>query len=111
LKLRFDHDTPPECRAELQLDLELTSKDYRLKYGINHECTQDMEKLCHDEMMDVEADSATHGGAVLSCLVKRRNEISRQACKWEVRRYQRQVMDDWKNSVDVKSACSADVSK
>jgi len=97
------------CRAELELDLTLTAKDYRLKYGISHECVADMNTLCSAELDLVSTDLQTHGGTVLSCLVKNGKRITSPTCKNEVKRYQKTVMANWKHSETVKSACSEDV--
>ena len=106
---RDHHDASAKCREELDVDLELTSKDYRLKFGISHVCSSDMQTLCPTELSDVNSDSPVHGGAVLSCLVKKRRDIESRDCVHEVKRYQKAVMENWKNSVEIKSACSEDV--
>jgi Golgi apparatus protein 1 len=108
---RDDVTTSEECRKELDTDSYLTGKDYRLKYGITHDCVDDMNELCDDELEQVNSDSPTHGGAVLSCLVRNRKRIRARECTVQVKTYQKSVMENWRNSVDVKSACSEDVQK
>ena len=85
---RGDHATSDACRAELAIDAELTSKDFRLKYGIATECEADMSALCGPELIEVSAKSPVHGGSVLSCLVKKRQEIDSRKCNNEVKRHQ-----------------------
>ena len=37
------------CAAEIQKDEELTATDWRLKFGVSHQCESDIDELCKRE--------------------------------------------------------------
>lgn len=104
-----DAENTAECKSEIELDLELTAKDYRLKFGITNDCSDDMTNLCADKLLDVNSQSKTHGGAVLWCLMENKDKVENQLCKEDISRYVRTVAMNWKADERLKSVCAYDV--
>merc|ERR1719447_1273087 len=71
------------CKREVEDDMEASNHDWRLKYGVSHQCRKEVNSLCAEE-------EKTGGGAVLHCLEEKLQEIPSEGCKTEMKRHVKQ---------------------
>ena len=65
------------CATEIQKDEELTAKDWRLKYGVSHQCEADISDLCATEKASKGESGEGMEGVVLQCMVDARKKIKK----------------------------------
>lgn len=104
----------PRCQHAVQKDAELTSQDYRLRWGISTNCADEIDEICSTEKSAKEWGEPNQQGSVLNCLVKHRDKQSPhlgQDCKLEVDRLMRLQANNWRTNARLKVACEEDVRK
>merc|ERR1719262_1100372 len=101
-----DHDQQlkdPRCQRAVQKDAELTSQDYRLKYGISTNCAHEISSLCGSAAAAAEGNEGDAAlGSVLNCLVKQRAQAGSE-CKMELGRLMRLQSNNWRINAKLKT--------
>ena len=94
------------CSIKLTKFLALTSRDYRLKYGVTSTCQNDVDTICSGEKSDNQ-----HAGKVLQCLMVKRSRIKNGDCKKEVKKLLSLSRTSFTSSYQLRKSCSQDVSR
>jgi len=89
------------CKKMLLKEMEQTSVDFRLKYGIHHYCKSDILNLC----------ATSEAGEVLACLKQKRGKIREPKCRHELKRIIVQQMEDIKTAPEIAKPCDADIAR
>mmetsp|Transcript_96994 Transcript_96994/g.277531 ORF Transcript_96994/g.277531 Transcript_96994/m.277531 type:complete len:1109 (-) Transcript_96994:154-3480(-) len=105
-----DEDMDAACAEEIQADEELTAKDWRLKFGVSHQCEADIDDLCSTEKASKGASGEGMEGVVLQCLVDARKKIKKAGCKTEINKLMKSQASNFKNNPQLVAACGTDVS-
>jgi hypothetical protein len=97
---------PARCKAAVEEDLEASNRDWRLKYGFEAHCSNDIRALCNDEM---EAEGGL--GEVLTCLKDKIKKVTSQPCQEQILRVTRQGASNIKLAPNQQEVCKDDVEK
>mmetsp|Transcript_30967 Transcript_30967/g.72216 ORF Transcript_30967/g.72216 Transcript_30967/m.72216 type:complete len:1208 (-) Transcript_30967:301-3924(-) len=107
LEDNVDHkDMSPDCKEYVRADMEATSDDYRLKYGVSHACKADVREYCA-----AHEDFGNHDASVLDCLKEsyyNNSKVSPQ-CQDELSRHVRNNEDGRNLTRSFDADCRADV--
>mmetsp|Transcript_80957 Transcript_80957/g.188073 ORF Transcript_80957/g.188073 Transcript_80957/m.188073 type:complete len:1097 (+) Transcript_80957:66-3356(+) len=99
-----DEQMSSKCSEIVGKDLEASNHDWRLKWGIHHNCMVDASMLCEHAVPKA-------AGAVLSCLKANRSAITSAACRTEMFRFIRQGVSNIRFALGTYSACVGDVQR
>ncbi|CAK0855281.1 unnamed protein product [Prorocentrum cordatum] len=99
-----DPGFPSNCKKEVIVDMQASSKDWRLKYGISHTCERDASDHCGDDLEE-------GAGKVLGCLKQAYidKKIKADACNAEILRFVSQGVNDIRMAPNTYHACVSDV--
>lgn len=89
------------CKKYVGDNLEMSSHDWRLKFGISTYCADTAKKLC--------TQREYNNSQVLGCLKSKFKQIEDKACDVEMRRYIKQGSNNIKAASGVYTACMSDV--
>jgi Golgi apparatus protein 1 len=95
---------PAGCKTAVETDLEASNHDWRLKYGISHECQEDATRLCSGDLDE-------GAGKVLGCLKAQYEDkkIKSSGCLAEMRRFVKQGVSDIRMAPNTYKHCVFDV--
>lgn len=95
-----------ECRMEVRRSMNIMAQDYRLNYRLNKACTADIEATCQGV-----CTTEPCGGAVLRCLQDNIDNLKGADCKEEVFYFIQMEVSDFRNDLQLATACRQDVDK
>ena len=104
-----DEDTPKPCHDAIGRVTKTKNKDFRLNPMLSKVCEDDVKESCAAEFGAATRGGDELGGKVIQCLIDKRAELKKPACKAAVMRKQVQRTANVKNDPGQMNACANDI--
>lgn len=99
-------DFSAQCREQVERKQARMAGNWKMDYGVAHNCKADVTKLCPDKVGE------GHGkGAVLKCLVEKFPRVSEGNCANEVSRAVRMSLWQYRKGSAMTAVCDEDAAK
>jgi len=99
-------DFSSQCKEQVERKQARMAGNWKMDYGVAHNCKPDVEKLCSDKK------GSGHGkGAVLKCLVEKYNQVSEGNCATEVSRAVRMALWQYRKGAAMTAVCDDDAAQ
>jgi len=96
-------DFSSQCREQVEKKQSRMAGNWKMDYGVAHNCKADVAKLCADK------EGEGHGqGAVLKCLVEKYNQVTEGNCANEVSRAVRMSLWQYRKGAAMTAVCDED---
>uniref|UniRef100_A0A6U9KYV4 Golgi apparatus protein 1 n=1 Tax=Zooxanthella nutricula TaxID=1333877 RepID=A0A6U9KYV4_9DINO len=103
---RGEPSFPQRCKSELEDDMEASSHDWRLKYGVHEQCQSTAQRLCPEAVSGAKQGEKA---PVLTCLKQKFQQVEDPGCKQQLRRFIRSGIGNIKLAPVVYDKCIEDV--
>jgi len=108
-KKKEDPDMAEGCKAILNAHTRLANFHFSLDYSLAQHCSEDAAQLCAVEVALAEAEPFGNEGAIIGCLIGKREEVKSFPCKAVLMTKAAQRLANIENDPTASRTCGGDV--